>query len=140
MAVSVAGIVAASCVAVLGVFCVLSVLQLAMTSSKEKVVLRYSVAVFGKLALGLLATLLSVASAGLFAIQPDDKEFMISRGPGFYVQVLLILLNAILFVLSLYDVLFTRRDGGDPTKPTMPPESATTYGNPSYRDRGKYKY
>lgn len=43
-------------VAVLGVFCFLSVLQLAMLSSKEKVVMKYSVVVILKLALGLLAS------------------------------------------------------------------------------------
>lgn len=47
--------VAAFGVAVLGVFCFLSVLQLAMLSSKEKVVMKYSVLVIVKVALGLLA-------------------------------------------------------------------------------------
>ncbi|GLV35357.1 uncharacterized protein CBL_01493 [Carabus blaptoides fortunei] len=140
IAVWVAGIVAAFGVAILGVFCFLSVLQLAMVNSKERVVLKYSVVVIGKLALGLLATLLAVAAAGLFALQADDKEnngFQITRGPAFYIQVLLILLNAILFVMSLYDMLFSRRDGGDPTQvATTTVNDATTYGNPGFRERG----
>lgn len=52
----VAGIAAAIGVAVLGIFCFFSVLQLAMLTSKEKVVMSYSVVVIFKLALGLLAS------------------------------------------------------------------------------------
>jgi hypothetical protein len=52
----VAGLVAAIGVAVLGFFCFLSVVQLAMLSSKEKVMMKYSVVVVTKLALGLLAS------------------------------------------------------------------------------------
>lgn len=64
---------------------------------------------------------------------PDqDQEYIIN-----HLQVLLILLNAILFVMSLYDMLFSRRDGGDPTKvATTAIDNGTTYGNPGYRDRG----
>lgn len=40
----------------LTVFCFLSVLQLAMISSKEKVVIKYSVVLIGKLGLALLAS------------------------------------------------------------------------------------
>lgn len=56
VAVWVAGIAASIGVAVLGAFCFLSVLQLAMLTSKEKVVMKYSVVVIFKLALGLLAS------------------------------------------------------------------------------------
>lgn len=135
----IAGLVAATGVAILGVFCILSVLQLAMLSSKEKVVMRYSVVLTTKLALGLLAALLAIAAAGLFALQTDDKAnsgFQITRGPAFYIQILLIILNAVLFVMSLYDMIFSRRDGGDPTKSVSIPVESTTYGNPGYRDRG----
>ncbi|KAH0820819.1 hypothetical protein GEV33_001971 [Tenebrio molitor] len=145
-----------------------------MLSSKEKVMMKYSVVVVTKLALGLLATLLAIAAAGLFALQADDREhngFEISRGPGFYIQVslgfialfpkslnntannanpitnqlkiltdrpmkmiLLIVLTVILFVMSIYDVLFSRRDGGDPTRVAAPLEGATI-GNPGFRER-----
>lgn len=56
VAVWIAGIVASIGVAILGVFCFLSVLQMAMLSSKEKVVLKYSAVVMSKLALSLLAS------------------------------------------------------------------------------------
>lgn len=52
-----------------------------------------------------------------------------------FFQILLIVLNALLFVMSLYDVIFSRRDGGDPTKVNIPVEPRT-YGNPGFRERG----
>lgn len=137
IAVWVAGLVAALGVAVLSVFCFLSVLQLAMLSSKERVVMKYSLVVIIKLALALLATLLAIVAAGLFALQEDERNnngFHITRGPAFYIQIMLILLNSILFVMSLYDVIFTRRDGGDPTRVSTVVQPAT-YGNPGFRER-----
>jgi len=138
IAVWVAGLVAAIGVSVLGVFCILSVLQLAMLSSKEKMLMKYSVVLIIKLALGLLATLLAIASVGLFALQTDEDTngFKITKGPAFYIQIMLILLNSILFVMSIYDVLFSRRDGVDPTRSAAPPKEPTTYGNPGFRERG----
>lgn len=56
VAVWMAGVVAAIGVSVLGVFCFLSVIQLAMLTSKEKVMMKYSIVVSAKLALGLLAS------------------------------------------------------------------------------------
>ncbi|KAJ8919399.1 hypothetical protein NQ315_016492 [Exocentrus adspersus] len=137
VAVWVAGLVASIGVAVLGVFCFLSVLQLAMLSSKEKVVLKYSVVVISKVGIGLLAALLAIAAAGLFALQIDDREnngYEITRGPAFYIQILVIVLNSALFVMSLYDMFFARREGGDPTTVSLPVE-ATTYGNPGFREQ-----
>jgi hypothetical protein len=55
VAVWLAGLVAAIGVAILGVFCVLSVFQLAMVTSRERVVMPYSVVVIAKLAFVLLA-------------------------------------------------------------------------------------
>ncbi|XP_019870455.1 uncharacterized protein LOC109598985 isoform X2 [Aethina tumida] len=133
----VAGVLATVGVTILGVFCVLSVLQLAMLSSKEKVVLKYSAVVILKLALGLLSALLAIAVAVIFAlrIDADNSGFEISRGPAFYIQILLIFLNCVLFVMSIYDMLFARREGGDPTNVAVPVEP-TTYGNPGFRERG----
>lgn len=37
--------------------------------------------------------------------------------------------------MSLYDMLFSRREGGDPTKVNIPVEPRT-YGNPGFRERG----
>ncbi|XP_044748075.1 uncharacterized protein LOC123309173 isoform X1 [Coccinella septempunctata] len=134
----VAGLLASIGVAVLGVFCLLSVLQLAMISSKEKVVIKYTFAVVTKVVMALIATLLAIASAGLFALQTDDRStngFQISRGPSFYIIILLIVLDSVLFGMSIYDMLFAKRRGGDPTETPMPTQ-ATTYGNPGFRERG----
>ncbi|XP_060530507.1 uncharacterized protein LOC132704503 [Cylas formicarius] len=135
----VAGVMASMGVAILGVFCILTVLQLAMISSKEKVVMKYSAVLITKVVLALLAALLAVATAIVFAVQIDggsrNNGFEVTRGPAFYIQVLAIIIDATLFVMALYDMLFSRREGGDPTNVPVPVEP-TTYGNPGYRDRG----
>ncbi|KAL3265278.1 hypothetical protein HHI36_009488 [Cryptolaemus montrouzieri] len=82
--------------------------------------------------------MLAIVAAGLFALQTDDKAsngFQITRGPSFYIQIFLIVLASALFVMSLYDMLFSKRDGGDPTNASLstPP---TSYGNPGFRERG----
>lgn len=46
-----------------------------------------------------------------------------------------IILNAILFIMAIYDMIFARRDGGDPTMPTTVPNEGTTIGNPGFRER-----
>ncbi|XP_038218759.1 uncharacterized protein LOC119837311 isoform X2 [Zerene cesonia] len=132
-AVYLAGVVGAIGVSVLGVFCVLSVLQLAMISSKEKVGFKYTHLVMMKLALALLATLLSIAAAGLFAVQGDDRGFYLTRGEAFYVQIVCIVINSLLFIMSLYDTLFSRREGGDPTNPLGEPQG-TTINNPGFKE------
>ncbi|CAG9762436.1 unnamed protein product [Ceutorhynchus assimilis] len=137
VAVWVAGLIASFSVVVLGIFCFLSILQLAMISSKEQVVLKYSATVLTKVVMAFVSALLAIVAASLFATQIDDERngFEITRGPGFYIEVLSILLNSSLFVMSLYDMFFARREGGDPTTMAMPVEP-TTYGNPGFRDRG----
>nr|CAD7400828.1 unnamed protein product [Timema poppensis] len=59
LAVWIAGMVASGGVVLLAIFCVLSIFQMAMVSSKEKVVMSYSAVVIGKLALSLLASFLA---------------------------------------------------------------------------------
>jgi len=140
VAVWLAGLVAAIGVAIVSLFCVLSVFQLAMVTSRERVVMSYSVVVIAKLAFVLLATLLAIVAASLFALQTDDREnsFQITRGEAFYIQVVSIVLNFLLFIMALYDVIFSRRQGGDPTMPhgrDPMGEDATTYNNPGFRDR-----
>ncbi|XP_041969877.1 uncharacterized protein LOC121726539 isoform X2 [Aricia agestis] len=132
-AVYIAGVVGAIGVSVLGVFCILSVLQLAMISSKERVGFKYTHLVMAKMALALLATLLSIAAAGLFAVQGDDRGFYLTRGEAFYVQIVCIIINSALFIMSLYDTLFSRRVGGDPTNPLGEPEG-TTINNPGFKE------
>ncbi|XP_060806320.1 uncharacterized protein LOC106138752 isoform X2 [Amyelois transitella] len=135
-AVHIAGVVAAIGVTILGVFCVLSVLQLAMISSKERVGFKYTHLVMMKLALALLAALLSIAAAGLFAVQGDDRGFYSTRGEAFYVQIVCIVINSLLFIMSLYDALFSRRVGGDPTSVADPPDGATI-NNPGFKEAGR---
>ncbi|XP_073954602.1 uncharacterized protein isoform X2 [Choristoneura fumiferana] len=131
-AVHIAGVVGAIGTSILGVFCVLSVLQLAMISSKERVGLKYTHLVMVKLALALLAALLSIAAAGLFAVQGDDRGFYVTRGEAFYVQIVCIVINSLLFIMSVYDALFSRRSGGDPTDPLG--DNATTINNPGFKE------
>lgn len=53
-------------------------------------------------------------------------------------QVVSIILNFLLFIMALYDVIFLRRHGGDPTMPhghDPTGEDATTFNNPGFRDR-----
>ncbi|KAL0268135.1 UNVERIFIED_CONTAM: hypothetical protein PYX00_010196 [Menopon gallinae] len=88
-AVYVAGVVAAIGVTLLGVFCILSVIQMAMVTQRDKIVMRYSTCVVVKLVLAALSTLLAIVSAGLFALQTDDQknQYRITRGESFYIQV-----------------------------------------------------
>ncbi|KAK7868856.1 hypothetical protein R5R35_014183 [Gryllus longicercus] len=142
-----AGLAAAGGVALLGAFCALSVLQLAMAVARERVLLPYAGVVGAKLALGLLAALLAAAAAGLFALQTDREDrFRVSRGEAFYLQVTLIVLNFALFVLALYDLLFARRPGGDPTRPDGGAGAhdaadaaavAAAFGNPGFRESAR---
>ncbi|XP_050298093.1 uncharacterized protein LOC126737297 [Anthonomus grandis grandis] len=136
VAVFVAGLVAVISVIVLGIFCILSVIQLAMISSKEKVVCKYGFMMLTKVVMAFVSALLAIVAAGLFATQIDDERngFEITRGPGFYIEVLSVVLNSILFVMALYDMFFSKKEGGDPTKTPMPNEP-TTYGNPGFRER-----
>uniref|UniRef100_A0A146KVN9 Uncharacterized protein n=1 Tax=Lygus hesperus TaxID=30085 RepID=A0A146KVN9_LYGHE len=138
-AVYLAGLVALGGASVLAIFCILSIIQLAMVVSKEKVVCSYTFVVITKMSLALLASLISIVSAVLFALQTDDREndFEITRGESFYIQVVVIVLTFFLFVATIYDVLFSRRLGGDPTMSSRDPtgESATTFNNPGYKEK-----
>lgn len=98
----------------------------------------------------------------LFALQIDEQErfgFKISRGISFYLQVstlailyvidlfdlqyilfglqiVVIVLTIALFVAALYDVIFSRSSGGDPTMAldASSPASATTFNNPGFKE------
>ncbi|CAH0392377.1 unnamed protein product [Bemisia tabaci] len=110
-----------------------------MVVSKEQVVMPYSSAVTTKLALALVAALLAIIAAGLFALQTDDHEndFEVTRGESFYMQIVLLILNFLLFIVALYDVMFARRMGGDPTMCNRDPTgaAATTFNNPGFREK-----
>lgn len=50
-------------------------------------------------------------------------------------QILSIALNCILFIMSIYDTLYSRRDGGDPTISQSSPDlHDTTINNPGFRE------
>lgn len=79
----------------------------------------------------------TLLSAGMFAIQTDDRRrgFAVSRGLSFYLVVVCVITTIVLFVLSLYDLMFSRRSGGDPTEvPDVTGSRAITYDNPGYRE------
>lgn len=81
--------------------------------------------------------LLAIVAAGLFAVQTDNERsgIRITRGIGFYLQILVIILTIGLFVMAIYDVIFARRTGGDPTEHVdVSPTQATTYNNPGFRE------
>ncbi|XP_015365211.1 PREDICTED: uncharacterized protein LOC107162715 [Diuraphis noxia] len=123
----------------LAVFCILSIVQLAMVVSKEKVVVAYSKTVVTKLVFAFAATLLAIIAAGLFALQTDDKDnsYQVTRGESFYMQIGLIILNFLLFVAAIYDLIFSRRLGGDPTISHRDPSGveATTFNNPAFKEK-----
>nr|XP_036214405.1 uncharacterized protein LOC106619705 isoform X2 [Bactrocera oleae] len=137
--VNISGLLTIASSAALGIFCVLSIIQIAMISSREKVVMPYNTLVLLKMILALIACLLATIATVIFALQIDDSEkygFKISRGISFYLQVVVIALTIGLFLVALYDVLFSRRMGGDPTMvvDTSSPANATTYNNPGYKE------
>lgn len=84
----------------------------------------------------------TLLSAGMFAIQTDDhrRGFRVTRGVSFYLVVFDVALTILLAVMSLYDLMFSRRAGGDPTTlPDIVGSRAITYDNPGYRDNHNRK-
>ena len=50
-------------------------------------------------------------------------------------EIIVIVLNIALFIMSLYDFICTKKTGGDPTMaPDVTGNQATTYDNPGYRE------
>ncbi|XP_044578828.1 uncharacterized protein LOC123261309 isoform X1 [Cotesia glomerata] len=136
MVVWVAGIAAAISSGLLGLLVLLAVLQLAMASSAKRMVISYSTALIGKVALGTLASCLSIVAASLFALQTDDRanSYIITRGEGFYMQLGAIVLNFGVLISSVYEGIYARR-GGDPTKiREVVDVRSTTINNPGYRE------
>lgn len=73
----------------------------------------------------------------MFAIQTDDirRGFHVSRGLSFYLVIVDVVVTILLFVMSIYDLMFSRRSGGDPTQvPDVSAARAITYDNPGYRE------
>ena len=79
----------------------------------------------------------------MFAIQTDDlrRGFRVTRGLSFYLVIVGVILTILLTVMSLYDFMFSRRSGGDPTDvPDVSGARAITYDNPGYREGEHSKY
>ncbi|XP_026675122.1 uncharacterized protein LOC108631833 isoform X2 [Ceratina calcarata] len=136
LAVWVAGLAAATASALLAILVGLAVLQLAMASSAKRVIISYSTALIGKVALATLATSLAIVAASLFALQTDDRasSFVITRGEAFYMQLAAIALNFGVLVAAVYEGIYARR-GGDPTKIRVVHDPrAATINNPGYRE------
>ncbi|XP_050583206.1 uncharacterized protein LOC126918829 [Bombus affinis] len=136
LAVWVAGLAAAAASALLAILVGLAVLQLAMASSAKRVIISYSTALIGKVALATLATSLAIVAASLFALQTDDRasSFVITRGEAFYMQLAAIALNFGVLVTAVYEGIYARR-GGDPTKIRVVGDPrAATINNPGYRE------
>lgn len=129
------GMMAVAACALFGVYCVLSILQIAMISSRDRICMKYTGLITLKLVLIVLATFLSLAAAGLFALQTDDDRtgYHITRGISFYLQIVTVALSMALLVLSLYDKILTARPNGDPTM-MVNTNGSTTYNNPGFRD------
>ncbi|KAK7582189.1 hypothetical protein V9T40_013634 [Parthenolecanium corni] len=139
-AVRISGYFAIAGVLLLGIFCVLSVLHLAMVVSKEKVVMKFKSAVMAKLVFSILSEIIAIIVGVLFAFQTDDKEnsYQVTRGESFYLQVGLIIIIFLLFITSLYDLIFARRSNGDPTAVRDPTGvEATTFNNPGFREKNR---
>jgi hypothetical protein len=65
----------------------------------------------------------------------------VTRGASFYMEVIVVVLNILLVVSSLYDLMLSRRSDGDPTvTPDVTGQHAITYDNPGYREGEHSEY
>ncbi|XP_029733532.1 uncharacterized protein LOC109398212 [Aedes albopictus] len=130
------GLMAVAGCAMFGIYCILSIMQIAMISSRDRICMKYNALITLKLVLVVLATFLSLAAAGLFALQTDDDRtgYHITRGISFYLQIVTVALSLALMVLSVYDKILTKRPDGDPTMMGNANGNATTYNNPGFRE------
>lgn len=83
------GILALISCGCLATFAVLSVIQMAMITSRDTVVMKYKSCIIQKLVWAVLGAILALAAAILFAIEIDESHnhFVVSRGITFYLQV-----------------------------------------------------
>lgn len=134
----ISGLLAVLSTVTLGVYCILSVIQMAMISSREKVVMKYTSLVMFKVFMALIGCLLAIIATVLFAVQIDQTEnygFRVTRGISFYIQIAVIGLTIALFVASVYDMMFSRKPDGDPTMAIdTSPANATTFNNPGFKE------
>lgn len=121
----------------LAVFCILQVIQLSMITSRDEVVLNYRTCVILKLITSILTAMMALCAAALFATEIDDinRNYVVTRGISFYLQILLVILIIILVAATIYDVIYALRVSGDPTMNiNVSVASATTINNPGFCD------
>lgn len=141
-AIYVAGLLATFACIAFGLYCVLCILQIAMISSREKVVMRYTTLVVLKLLLALVGSVLALIAVIMFGVTADNSrgQFTVTRGASFYVQLTVVVLAICLAMLAVYDLILARKPSGDPTMlPTVSGgrsgrSTPTTVVNPGYRD------
>lgn len=140
-AIYVAGLLATFACIAFGLYCILCILQIAMISSREKVVMRYTTLVVLKLLLALVGSVLALIAVIMFGVTADSSQgqFSVTRGSSFYVQLAVVVLAICLAMLAVYDLILARKPNGDPTMlPTTAGSSGrstpTTVVNPGYRD------
>lgn len=82
------------------------------------------------------AVILSLLAVVVFAIVTDGQRsgFRVSNGISFYLELLNVALLLSLVALALYDVLLSRKPGGDPTMADDPNAPAVTFNNPGFRE------
>jgi hypothetical protein len=80
---------------------------------------------------------MSTTAIALASIRTDERlPYGLSRGWTFYLQMLVIATEVLLTLASTYDLMLSRRLGGDPTFYSRDPSGsgALTYSNPSFKD------
>lgn len=80
---------------------------------------------------------MSTTAIALASIRTDERlPYGLSRGWTFYLQMLVIASEVLLTLASTYDLMLSRRLGGDPTFYSRDPSGsgALTYSNPSFKD------
>ncbi|XP_057366802.1 uncharacterized protein LOC130687645 [Daphnia carinata] len=133
----IAGVVAVVSVIAIGLAALLGVCLLLMLKTQERVCLPYRPAVVARLVLSALAALLSTVAIALASIRTDERlPYALSRGWTFYLQMLVILSEVLLTLTATYELMLSRRLGGDPTFYSRDPSGsgALTYSNPSFKD------
>ncbi|KFB35932.1 AGAP005433-PA-like protein [Anopheles sinensis] len=138
----VSGLLAVGGCVLFGIFCILSIVQIAMIASRDRVCMSYKALVLSKLVATVVAAGLSLAAAILFSLQTDDtsRGYEITRGISFYLQLLVTGLSLALLALASYDRILTKRPDGDPTMLSNATTNgrrgrpAGTYNNPGFRE------
>lgn len=107
----VSGLLAVGGCVLFGIFCILSIVQIAMIASRDRVCMSYKALVLSKLVATVVAAGLSLAAAILFSLQTDDtsRGYEITRGISFYLQLLVTGLSLALLALASYDRILTKR-------------------------------